>query len=286
MMDDYPMTDVMAQSLGSGSSGNALVLSSGGRAVIVDHGISLRRVKAGLTTLGLVLDDVDAILITHEHHDHVNGLQRGLTQTDCPIVTMAATLPHLAGARGRAILAEAGRPLDIAGWEITALPVTHDAAAPCGYSIAVGGVRWTVLTDLGEPCAAATELLSISDLLVVEANHDAEMLRRGPYPAHLKRRIASGRGHLSNEQTGAWLSRALSGSSVPRTVWLAHLSKTNNRSVAAVTTVARAAAVAGVDLRPIALPRGEVGPTWRPDDDPPAVVLLAPTQLSLSFPTS
>ena len=280
------MNTVSAQSLGSGSSGNALLLHGGGRAILIDHGISPRSLKAILAAHGLAPGDLDAILITHEHSDHIHGLRPGLRSTDCPVVSTEGTLPHLPALGDRAMLIRSGQALVIGPWEITALPVSHDASQPCGYSVASHGTRWTVLTDLGERCGEASEYLAASDLLVIEANHDDAMLWGGPYPAHLKRRIASDRGHLSNAQAGTWLADALRRSSRPYLVWLAHLSQTNNRPDLAVDAVARSGIGSGLDLRPVALPRRVPGPIWRRDDPLPTSAPRVAVQLSLSLPTA
>jgi len=277
------METVRAQSLGSGSSGNALLLLVAGRALLIDHGISPRALKVCLAVHGLVPGDLDAMLITHEHTDHVHGLRAGLRATTCPVVGTSGTLTHLPAAASRSLAARPDVPLTIGIWEITALAVSHDAAEPCGYSVAAHGVRWTVLTDLGERCGGAAEYLAASDLLVVEANHDDAMLRGGPYPAHLKRRIASDRGHLSNAQAGAWLRDALRRVSTPKVVWLAHLSQTNNRAVLAVGAVGGAGNAAGIDLRPLALPRRQSGPVWHPGEPLPTAAPRLPLQLSLSL---
>jgi len=280
------METVWVQSLGSGSAGNALVFHAGGRAVLIDHGISPRALRTALAIHGLAPADLDAILITHEHTDHVHGLRAGLLTTACPVVGTEGTLAHLPTTRGRSLVAGPGQSLAIGTWEITALPVSHDAAAPSGFSVVSHGVRCTVLTDLGERSGMAGEYLAASDLLVIEANHDAAMLRSGPYPAHLKSRIASGRGHLSNDQAGTWLGDVLGESSAPRLVWLAHLSQTNNRPGVAVEAVTRAASASGADLRPVALPRRQAGPVWRPADPLPVGTARIPRQMSLSLPTA
>ncbi len=268
------METVWVQSLGSGSAGNALVFHAGGRAVLIDHGISPRALRTALAIHGLAPADLDAILITHEHTDHVHGLRAGLLTTACPVVGTEGTLAHLPTARGRSLVAGPGQSLCIGTWEITALPVSHDAAAPCGFSVASHGLRCTVLTDLGERSGMAGEYLAASDLLVIEANHDAAMLRSGPYPAHLKRRVLSPAGHLSNDDCGHLLAAALGSAPRPRTVWLAHLSTTNNRPLAARQTVERALLLAGIVQPVIPLARHGHEQVWRADVVPAGAVQL------------
>src|SRR5262249_20751938 len=121
---------------------------------------------------------------------------------------------------------------------VRALGVSHDAAEPCGFCIDGDGVRLTVITDLGTADTDLCEWIATSDLIVLEANHDESLLRSGPYPSHLKRRVLSPTGHLSNGDCGALLRRALADSARPKTIWLAHLSAVNNRPDLAVATVA------------------------------------------------
>jgi len=132
-----------------------------------------------------------------------------------------------------------------------------------------------VLTDLGCPCPGAIEAIAESRLVVLEANHDEATLRRGPYPAHLQRRILSDSGHLSNAACAELLARALRGSSRPPTVWLAHLSETNNRPHLAKQTVHRRLAQVGIRLDLHALSRRDVSDTWRPDTAKPGVAQLS-----------
>ncbi|MDQ3547926.1 MAG: hypothetical protein M3439_03820, partial [Chloroflexota bacterium] len=141
-------------------------------------------------------------------------------------------------------------------------PVRHDALDPCGFFIETPGGNLTVLPDLGCWRDNLADALRHSDLIVLEANHDLEMLHRGPYPPHLKRRVASDVGHLANDTCGRALATTLAGITGFPTVWLAHLSATNNRPEAAVAAVT--AELTGKDLRlnVYALPRREVGPRW------------------------
>lgn len=252
-------------SLGSGSSGNALLVRTARAVLLVDCGVGVRRITRALDAFDLSLADIDALLISHEHSDHIRELPRFVAQrqtvlstkgsarvTNLPAPFWEETRPH--------------HPVKVGDVEILAIPVHHDAADPCGFMLRTPAGSVTVLTDLGSPCPGAVEAITESRLVVLEANHDEAMLRRGLYPAHLQRRILSDSGHLSNAGCGELLAQALRRSSqLLPTVWLAHLSETNNRPLLAKQTVQRHLAKAGIGLDVYALPRRESSETWRPD---------------------
>jgi phosphoribosyl 1,2-cyclic phosphodiesterase len=160
----------------------------------------------------------------------------------------------------------AERSTTIGDVEIVTIPVSHDAAEPCGFHLRTPFGALTVLTDLGAPSRRAAEVIAASDLIVLEANHDEDMLRRGPYAAHLKRRILSDTGHLSNAACGQLLSSALRGLNRVPTIWLAHLSQTNNRPHLAKSTIERKLARDGLQLSVATLPRRGAGPVWRAEE--------------------
>ena len=251
-------------SLGSGSSGNALLLRTSGAVLLVDCGIGVRRLLRALDGVGLSMTDVDALLISHEHSDHIRELPRFVMQGTTVLSTRgsarAANVP--AGLREEM---RPGCPVPLADVEVVAIPVCHDAVDPCGFLIRSRAGSVTVVTDLGCPSPAASEAISESQLVVLEANHDEEMLRRGPYPEHLRRRILSDSGHLSNAGCADLLARSIQGSTQPPTVWLAHLSETNNRPHLAKRTVQSRLAQVGIRLDLHTLPRREIYETWSPD---------------------
>lgn len=149
---------------------------------------------------------------------------------------------------------------------VTALAVSHDAKEPCGYHVvADDGGKVVVITDIGCRDDSLNDPLSEANLIVLEANHDLQMLRTGPYPQHLKRRVLSATGHLSNTDCGEMLAASLRRVGTPGEVWLAHLSQTNNRPQLAVSTVRQSLAVAGVATNVLALPRHGTGPAWSAD---------------------
>ncbi len=241
--------------LGTGSSGNALLVESNGTRVLVDAGIGPRKTEARLAQLGVDATDVriDAIVATHQHGDHFGQIERlarafGATVwlhrgIDAPSVTR----------RFDVRLFEPGRAFRIGSLVLEAEHVPHDAP-----QVAVrvaeenGGAALGVATDVGRVTSGLVGLLAGCDAALVEANHCTEMLAFGPYPDRLKRRVSGGLGHLSNAQT-AELAARLSGTRMTR-MWLGHLSKANNTPERALEVVASAAR--GMDVA--VLPHGAV----------------------------
>jgi phosphoribosyl 1,2-cyclic phosphodiesterase len=218
--------------LASGSGGNATLFEAGGTRVLVDAGIGLRALTerlGGPDGGGLP----QAIVLTHEHKDHFGQCLRLSRKLKIPIYASEATarVPLLHGRAGVHVFGMR-EPFAIGALTLSPLPLPHDAAQ-VALVVEGGGRRAALVTDLGEVPPALTAHLAGCDVALIESNHDEEMLRRGPYPAFLKRRVASARGHLSNVQAQALL-RAL-----PRethTVVLMHLSLTNNRPELALET--------------------------------------------------
>ncbi len=215
--------------LGSGSSGNALLIESGAHRLLVDCGFGPRALATRLKAIGVAPESISGLLITHEHVDHAQGAERAQHKWRWPVYASAGTLAALPGvtARWRRPLV-AGTPLTIDGFTLEAVSIPHDAAGPFGYAITAtaSGARVAVAHDLGAVPDALRRAFTQCDVLCLEANHDVEMLRNGPYPWHLQQRIRGGRGHLSNAQGGA-LAAELAGPSL-RAVVLLHLSETNN----------------------------------------------------------
>jgi phosphoribosyl 1,2-cyclic phosphodiesterase len=261
-------------SLGSGSAGNALLVRTAGAVLLVDCGVGVRRLQRALDSVGLDLGDVDALLISHEHSDHIRELPRFVRQRTAVLSTRgsarAASVPDQLWQETRP-----EHPVRLGDVEVVAIPVCHDAADPCGFLIRTGAGSITVVTDLGCPSPAAVDAIAESRLVVLEANHDEAMLRRGPYPQHLQRRILSDSGHLSNAGCADLLARAIRGSTQPPTVWLAHLSETNNRPHLAKQTVQRRLVQEGLRLDLHALPRREINETWTPQSVKPGVAQLS-----------
>jgi phosphoribosyl 1,2-cyclic phosphodiesterase len=249
-----------AQSFGSGSSGNALLVRAGETALLVDCGIGIRELRSGLARHGLAPADLDAILVTHEHSDHIRTLPK-LYRDDLPLLATRGTARAARLPVATTEIVSARQPATIAGATVHALTVRHDATDPCGFHIEIAGARITVLTDLGSWQDHLVDAVAASDLVLLEANYNETMLRHGPYPAHLKRRVASGVGHLANDACG----RAMAPIAKRRgeiTWWLSHLSETNNTPQQAEREVRETLLRADVGADVTALPRRSPGPVW------------------------
>ena len=214
--------------LASGSSGNAAVLSCGDTHLLIDAGISCRRITAALKELGLSPAELGAILITHTHTDHIAGLNGLLKKTNCPILATARTCRELNFRlpETESRLQAVDGPISFGDMEITPVPTSHDAPGSCGWRFDTDGGSVGFLTDTGYITDEAADLLPGVDLAILEANHDVEALRSGPYPYYLQQRILGDHGHLSNE-AGAELAAWATGQGT-RTLILAHLSRENN----------------------------------------------------------
>lgn len=227
--------------IASGSSGNATYVGSGSTHILIDAGISRKRIAEGLKRLDLKLEDLDAILITHEHSDHISSLKTLENACRIPVYTTPGTARAIRRITGMQemddILHDIGKEetFRIRDLEITAFGVSHDAADPVCYRLQNGNSSCAVVTDLG--CFDETLVKELAGLkaLMIEANHDVRMLEAGPYPYPLKLRVAGNGGHLSNEYAGRLLSELLHDQM--EYVALAHLSKQNNSPDLARITV-------------------------------------------------
>lgn len=255
--------------LASGSSGNCAVVSCGGTRLLVDTGISARRITTALKALGIDPGSLDGVLVTHEHSDHISGLTTLTKQLSLPVYATAPTLRQLCRRipflEGLCRAFEPGDGFPVGELWVSAFPTSHDAACSVGYTLTGSGCKAAVATDLGRLTPAVLQAVRGCDLLVCESNHDVDWVRSGPYPYYLKERILGDRGHLSNEM-GAELA-ALAVEAGARTVVLAHLSAENNTPARARETAARRLSAGGVDpQRDISLtvaPRKECGPVFQ-----------------------
>lgn len=226
-------------SLGSGSRGNALLVEAGRTRILLDCGFSVRETETRLARLGVEARQLDAILVTHEHDDHVGGVARLAARHGIPVWLTHGTLrvtPAISGAQVRVF--DPHQRFTLGDLEVEPFPVPHDAAEPAQYVFGDGAHRLGVLTDIGEPTPHVAATLSGCDALVLECNHDAEMLARGPYAPPLKRRIAGPLGHLDNG-TAAALLASLDNRRLRHLV-ASHLSETNNTPELARNALARA----------------------------------------------
>lgn len=220
-------------SIASGSSGNCIYAGSDATHLLVDVGISGKRIEEGLKGLELTGRDIDGILITHEHSDHIGGLGVLSRKYEIPIYATKGTISAIIKNGGRNLPdpelfqeIEADRKIVIKDLTVNPMRISHDAADPVGYRILYGNRKIAVCTDLGVFNDYTVESLRGMDALLIEANHDVNMLQVGPYPYYLKQRILGDRGHLSNENSGRLLNRILHDDL--KAVVLGHLSKENN----------------------------------------------------------
>jgi phosphoribosyl 1,2-cyclic phosphodiesterase len=216
--------------LASGSSGNAALLATENTRILVDAGLSMRETGRRLAAIGEDLGRIDAILITHEHSDHVAGLPvlARSKKLSAAIFMTHLTAPGIDWGKGEPRLEtfQAGAAFQVGDIEIQSFSVPHDAVDPVGYCFDAQGVRIGIATDLGYVPASIKFHLRSTDLLLLEANHDLDMLKVGPYPWSVKQRVMSRVGHLSNLGMSEFLTEDLSSSTAH--LILGHLSEQNN----------------------------------------------------------
>ena len=220
-------------SIASGSSGNCIYIGSETTHILVDTGISGKRTESGLKEIGLCAKDLDGILITHEHIDHISGLGVLSRKYNIPIYATKGTINAIRKCRSIGEIdtdlfcrVSEDERLQIKDLTIHPMKISHDAAQPVGYRISYGREKVAVCTDIGVYNDYTVECLKGLDAVVIEANHDVRMLQTGPYPYPLKQRILGDRGHLSNENCGRLLCRILHDGM--KHIVLGHLSKENN----------------------------------------------------------
>lgn len=215
-------------SIASGSKGNAYWIEGGGTTILVDAGVSLRQLTRRVEEIERDIEAVDHLFITHEHGDHIKGLTRLMAKHRPVVWATRGTLKALRGKLpdGAKVRMMNGNVEQAGAFEVHAVPVSHDAADPVAYRFGLNGSSAAVLTDSGEWSPQMVEALAGANLLVCEANHDPAMLARGPYPYYLKQRVASPRGHLSNDQGAGFAVEAAKRGTT--SVLLGHLSETNN----------------------------------------------------------
>ena len=211
--------------LGSGSRGNAALVEFGSTLLMIDCGLPCKVVEERLQAVNRQPRDVTAVLITHEHTDHAQGVATFAKRHNTPVWMTAGTasaLPTITHVRHLSC----HRSLTIGGIDVQPYPVPHDAREPCQYTFAAAGRRLGMLTDAGHVTPHMVERLKDCDALALECNHDLDSLQRGPYPVSLKARVASRFGHLNNHQTTELLRRL----DATRVQWLLglHLSERNN----------------------------------------------------------
>lgn len=214
--------------LASGSKGNSVYVETGSTRLLVDAGLPASELTRRLAAINVAVDDLDAILITHEHNDHVRGAGTLARRLSIPVLASYPTSREIATITRKAqvIEFESGYAFTYRDIVIDPFPITHDASDPVGYLLESGEGRVGIATDLGIATRLVRDKLQRCRCLVLESNHDEEMLQNGPYPWHLKQRIRSRHGHLSNAETADLLDDLLHDGLAG--LFLAHLSEVNN----------------------------------------------------------
>ena len=249
------------QTFASGSSGNAALLSCGDTRLLIDMGISCRRICRALADLGLTPQDLSAVLITHEHTDHIGGLATYIKKYRTPILCTPGTARQLhyrlAGIAPLLRALPMGEPAAWGDAVITPLPTSHDCRESAAFRVDTPDGALGYLTDTGLVEEETYRGLLGTELLVLESNHDVDMLLSGPYPYPLKRRVLGSEGHLSNADAARFA--ADSAREGTRSIILAHLSAENNTPRLALDTVGRALEEAAFQGQLTVAPRCEPG---------------------------
>lgn len=241
---EYPRekTTIKFLSLASGSSGNCYYLGCGEKGILIDAGIGIRTIKKTLKEIGVAIESIMGVFVTHDHADHIKSvgnlgerlhipvyttktIHEGINKSYCVTEKLYSCVRHI----------EKEKAIQLGDFNILAFEVPHDGTDNVGYCIEVNGKIFSFLTDLGEITPLAAKYISMANFLILEANYDEEMLRMGTYPAYLKKRITSRTGHLSNSAAAEFLAENITESL--KYIWLCHLSKDNNHPELAYKTV-------------------------------------------------
>ena len=224
----------------SGSSGNAIYVGTDRTNLLIDAGVSGSRVLDELKTVGVNPSDLDGILVTHEHSDHIKGVGVLARKLRVPIYATEGTWAGMEAKLGKISLNQQAiiqteSPFYIGDLDITAFPTPHDALEPCGFAFSNGCTRFAIATDIGYAREGWMKYILGADAVLLESNYDPDMLTAGSYPFELKKRILSRKGHLSNDDAGAVAAKLVQ--SGAKQIILGHLSKENNFPELALRTV-------------------------------------------------
>jgi phosphoribosyl 1,2-cyclic phosphodiesterase len=263
MDEQAEVPELIVSSFGSGSNGNAFLIEFDTTRILVDSGVPIRTLISCLSQRTVMPADLIAILVSHEHIDHVRSLRQLTAKSSVPVLATRGTLAGIEHLQitGTDTISSL-KSTEIGPLLVTPIAVSHDAREPVGFHLQSPAGSVTLFTDLGEYSADNMEFASQADHVVIESNYDESMLRAGSYPAHLKRRIRSADGHLSNDDCAEFLCEVVNSSTSD--IWLCHLSENNNRPDNAERTTTEALRKCGIHQSVTALPRydGRVT-TWR-----------------------
>jgi phosphoribosyl 1,2-cyclic phosphodiesterase len=238
-------------SLSSGSSGNCYYLGNEFHGILIDAGISGTAIRKSLKNLGISMQSIMGVMLTHNHSDHIRGLHQLTRKNNLPAFTTYKIWKSILSPQNNIssdCVHEIGlqQKFHIGGFDIEAFPVFHDAPETIGFHICAGDKKVTIATDLGHICQTAAPYIKAANLLVIESNYDEEMLVNGNYPHYLKERIRSDHGHLGNHQTSAFLADIINDNL--NHICLAHLSKNNNTPERALQTLEQTFLDRGIKL--------------------------------------
>lgn len=226
-------------SLGSGSKGNALLVQSGKTCIMIDNGFSVRETERRLVDHEMNAEHISAILVTHEHSDHINGVGAFARKYNITVYATQGTLSSgRLGVLPSSEILNSHKAFAIDDLEINPFPVPHDASEPCQFVIGNGDRRLGILTDTGSSTPHIEEVLSGVDALMLECNHDLDMLENGDYPYSVKERVAGNYGHLNNEQAAQLITRI--DTSGLQHIVAAHISEKHNTPELAQRTLSEA----------------------------------------------
>jgi len=239
-------------SLSSGSSGNCYYLGNEFHGILIDAGISATTIRKFLKTIDVSVQTIMGVLVTHNHTDHIKGLEVLTRKNHIPVFTTSNIWKSILSLNVN-ISTDCIREIPLqqkfhlAGFDIEAFRVFHDAPETIGFHICAGEKKITIVTDLGNICTTAAPYIRAANLLVIESNYDEEMLKNGSYPHFLKNRIKSDHGHLGNLQTSAFLADIINDDL--RYICLAHLSRNNNTPESVIRTIQKTFSDRGIKLK-------------------------------------
>lgn len=257
---------VLLSPLFSSSSGNAVYLSDGQTSLLIDGGVSAKRIVGALSGLGIDPKSLCAILVTHEHRDHTYGIGPLTRAFSLPVYATRGTwqgMQNIVGElpREQRYAISPDQPFKIGSMTLCAIPIPHDATEPVCYTAYAQGKKIALATDIGHPNPEMLEALFGAEFVMLEANHDLTMLEEGPYPVYLKRRIAGDCGHLSNDSAAQ--AACLLAENGAKEFLLAHLSKENNEPKRALKAVETALKQSGHQVRVTVASREDDGRLFR-----------------------
>jgi phosphoribosyl 1,2-cyclic phosphodiesterase len=238
-------------SLSSGSSGNCYYIGNEFNGILIDAGISATSIRKFLKDMHISMQTIMGVLVTHNHSDHIRGLEVLTRKNSLPAFTTdkiwkSILSPQTKFSRDCIREIPLQQKFHLAGFDIEAFPVSHDSPETVGFHISAGNQNITIATDLGHICQTAAPYLRKANLLVIESNYDEEMLENGRYPYFLKARIRSDNGHLGNHQTSLFLADIMNDNISH--IFLAHLSKNNNTPEKALKNLQKTFSDKGINL--------------------------------------